>query len=221
MISISYAITVCNEAEQLAELLDKLLEKIDINDEIVILHDEENTTQEVIEVCRNYQYQFGKGMVQGFSHKLNNDFAAHKNFLNQCCTKDFIFQIDADETPNCALLNSIKGIINENPTVELYYIPRINTVSNITDDHIKKWGWKVNEYGWINFPDHQSRIYKRDNERIFWVNPVHERIIGHEQFALLPGQPEYCLYHRKDIKKQEDQNKFYNQIMKGRITFTR
>jgi hypothetical protein len=48
---------------------------------------------------------------------------------------------------------------------------------NQTQNHILKWGWRVNEKGWVNYPDYQQRIFK-NIDRIKWVNKVHERIVG-------------------------------------------
>ena len=50
------------------------------------------------------------------------------------CTKDYIVNIDSDELPNVELLNILPGILEANPEVDLYYVPRINTVSGITDE---------------------------------------------------------------------------------------
>ena len=56
------------------------------------------------------------------------------------------------------------------------------------------------------------RIYKNDTERIYWTKPVHEQLVGYKKFATLPMDEEYCLYHPKDIKRQERQNNFYETI---------
>ena len=55
-------------------------------------------------------------------------------------------------------------------------------------------------------------IYKNDPDRIKWTKPVHEQLVGYDKFASLPGNPEYCLYHPKDIKRQEKQNNFYETL---------
>ena len=46
--TISYAITVCNELEEITKLLDFLQTKIRKEDEIVIQFDADNTPQEVV-----------------------------------------------------------------------------------------------------------------------------------------------------------------------------
>jgi hypothetical protein len=93
----------------------------------------------------------------------------------------------------------------------VYLVPRINTVEGLTEEHINKWRWNVNEMGWINFPDYQWRIYKND-PKIQWVNKVHERLVGFSTYSLLPAQVEFCLTHAKEISRQESQNAFYDTL---------
>ena len=90
-------------------------------------------------------------------------------------------------------------------------VPRVNTVDGLTEEHIKKWGWRVNEKGWINWADWQMRIYKNHPD-IIWVNKVHEVLEGYKVHGMLPLEEEWALYHPKDIKKQEKQNNYYNTL---------
>jgi hypothetical protein len=101
-------------------------------------------------------------------------------------------------------------IVLLNQEVDLFYLPRINTVSGITNEHITKWGWKVNEKGWVNFPDYQGRVYRK---KMSWYGRVHEKIIGGTRFSVLPTNDElYFIEHHKTIQKQEKQNNFYTTI---------
>jgi glycosyltransferase involved in cell wall biosynthesis len=199
MVSISYAITACNEHVELARLLELLKNNIREEDEIVIQLDIDNATKEVREVANKYT-----------AHPLNGDFATFKNHLTKFCIKDYIFQIDADEYPNPFLIQSLPQILEYNP-IDVILVPRINTVEGLTAQHIGQWRWNVNENGWVNFPDYQWRIWK-NNKKIKWINKVHERLDGFETYSALPQMEEYCLYHPKDIKRQEKQNKFYEQL---------
>ena len=104
----------------------------------------------------------------------------------------------------------LPDILESNPDVDVYLVPRINTVSGITEEHIQKWRWNI-ESDRINFPDYQWRIYK-NNSLIKWINKVHERLDGFKTYSILPAQDEFCLLHPKTIKKQEQQNKFYNTL---------
>ena len=202
MPSISYAITACNEHKELLFLLELLNNHIRGEDEVVIQLDI-NATKEVEEVC--YKYPFFT-LVQ---FPLNNDFASFKNNLKFKCNRDYIFQIDADEYPNPLLLLSLPEILEMNPEVELYAVPRINTVEGLTQEHIQKWGWNVNENGWVNYPDLQWRICKNTPE-IQWINKVHEKLVGARDISYLPEG--YDLIHPKTIERQEKQNQFYNTL---------
>jgi hypothetical protein len=98
-----------------------------------------------------------------------------------------------------------------NKDVDLYFVPRVNTVEGLTEEHIRKWGWKVNEAGWVNWPDYQTRIYRKTSE-IEWEGKVHERIKGYNTFSVLPAEKEYALYHPKGIERQERQNELYEKL---------
>ena len=96
--------------------------------------------------------------------------------------------------------------------VDLVWVPRINIVNGITDFHLNLWRWRTTDDGWINFPDYQARIF-RNSDEIKWVKPVHEHIDGCKTYSHLPPQEELTLKHEKDIKRQEVQNKLYEQII--------
>ena len=127
------------------------------------------------------------------------------------CTGTYIFQIDADEIPYEYLIEELPSILRHNPAVDLYAVPRVNTVEGLTQEHIQKWGWNVNKDGWVNWPDFQTRIYKNTPE-IKWINKVHERLDGHKQFTYLPMEEDWGLYHPKTIERQEKQNNYYETL---------
>ena len=206
--TISYAITVCNEIKELTKLLNFLQLRIRKEDEIVIQYDESSVTNEVKEYVTLMDSMHDNHKVIGYP--LNKDFASFKNNLKSNCSKDYIFQIDADEIPNEYLVDYLPQVLKENP-VDIVFVPRVNTVEGLTDAHIQKWGWKVNEKGWVNWPDYQTRIYK-NTEDVTWMNKVHERITGYDTFSNFPAQEEWCLYHPKQIDRQEKQNEFYETI---------
>ena len=208
MNKISYAITVCNEIDELTRLLNFLQLHIREEDEIVIQYDTDTATKEVKEYLKIVEKLHTNHKVIDFP--LNKDFASFKNNLKSNCSKDYIFQIDADEIPNESLLEYLPQVLDSNP-VDVIFVPRVNTVEGITDHHIFKWGWRVNEKGWVNFPDYQLRIYKR-TEEVEWRNKVHETITGYTTFSNFPAEEHWSLYHPKDIKRQEKQNEFYSTI---------
>ena len=206
---ISYAITVKDELNELQRLVNFLIDRKRTEDEIVILYDSKGGSKGVEEWLRansvaNQEYRW-------YSSKFNNHFADHKNYLNMLCTGDYIFSLDADEIPHENLIMALFEVLEENPKVEMYLVPRINTVEGLTPQHIQKWGWNVNEQGWVNWPDFQTRIYRKSPE-IKWINKVHERLDGHKQFAYLPMEEEWSLYHPKTIERQEKQNNYYDTL---------
>ena len=140
---------------------------------------------------------------------FNTIMQVFKNNLKEHCTKEYIFQIDADEYLSNELLQYLPEILEMNPEIELYAVPRINTVEGLTQEHIQKWGWVISNDGWVNYPDYQQRIFKNTPE-IKWINKVHERIIGARVIAPLPDG--FDLLHPKTIERQERQNNYYNTI---------
>jgi len=203
---ISYAIPVCNEHVELEKLLSFLRSHIDEGDEIVVQCDEGNTTPEVLRVLDKCADR-----VKVIEFPLKGHFSNFKNNLKEHCTGDWIFQIDADELPHESLIINLKSLLEVNPTTEMFLVPRVNTVSGLTQTHIYQWRWNVNEKGWVNWPDYQTRIIQ-NNPKIKWQNKVHEQIVGISTKGTLPMEEEWCLYHSKDIHRQEAQNNFYNTI---------
>ena len=201
---ISIAITVCDEYQELENLLDYLQERaLSPEYEIVVQIDQDNHTQEVVGVILD------RGIKHWF-FPLNKDFATYKNELKKHCSGEFIFQIDADELVAIEILELLPKIIEANPEVDLYYVPRINTVSGLTEEHIQKWGWRV-QNGRVNWPDYQSRIY-RNSPEIKWENKVHEKIVGFKHYTTLPAVDELALFHPKTIERQEKQNAYYDTL---------
>jgi glycosyltransferase involved in cell wall biosynthesis len=205
---ISYAITVCNELKEITELTNFLQSRIEEEDEIIIQYDTNGVTKEV----SDFLTIFGEINKQTkiVSFPLNKDFATFKNNLKKNCSGDYIFQIDADEIPTEYLMQNLKRILESN-NVDIVFVPRVNTVNGLTEAHIQGWGWRVNEKGWVNFPDYQTRIYKNTND-VEWFGKVHERISGYNTFANFPAEERFSLYHHKQIERQEKQNNFYNNI---------
>ena len=203
---LSYAIPVCNEHAELEKLLSFLRSHIDEGDEIVVQCDEGNTTLEVLRVLDKYADR-----VKIIEFPLNGHFSNFKNNLKEQCIGDWIFQIDADEIPHEGLIANLKVILNSNPTLEMLLVPRINTVEGLTQEHIQKWGWRVDGNGWVNYPDSQYRIFA-NKPNIKYKNKVHEVLEGYLSFTTLPEHEQYSLYHPKTINKQEKQNKLYETL---------
>jgi glycosyltransferase involved in cell wall biosynthesis len=203
---ISYAITVCNELEEVKRLVNFLRSNKRKQDDIVILFDKQNGTQEV----RQYVADLPRS-IKVARDTFKGHFADWKNLLTSFCKGDYIFQIDADELPNEELINNLPYILEVNPELDVLLVPRVNTVEGLTQDHIAKWGWNVNKEGWVNWPDFQWRIY-RNSPDVKWVNKVHERLEGFKSYTTLPMEEAYSLYHPKTIERQERQNNYYDTL---------
>ena len=200
---ISYGITVYNEAEELKKLLGKLLVSIDEQDEVVICVDgDDENVKSVIEL-----YSIDSRVIH-YNRKLDGNFSDQKNSVIEKSSGDYIFHIDADEYPHETLLSQLKQILEIND-VDLLWIPRVNTIEGMEEHHIQKWGWRITENNWVNYPDYQARVF-RNREDIRWTRPLHEYISGCDTYSHLPPHESLSLYHPKTIQKQEQQNLFYN-----------
>ena len=207
MSKISYAILTHNEGEYVEQLLNFLVINKRVCDEIIVVDDFSSDTR-TLDILKHFALT---NDIHIYQHALNGNFSAQKNFLSSKCSGDYIFQIDADEMVSTDFIDFLPDLLDQNPDNEVYLVPRINIVDGLTDDHVKKWGWNVNEKGYVNFPDFQWRIYK-NNPSIKWVNIVHEKLTGFTTYAFLPAEEEYCLFHRKCITRQEMQNEFYDKL---------
>ena len=172
--TITYAITVCNEFIEIQRLVHFLLRHKRTQDNIVILYDEANGDPEVENFLRSHSVN---GEFAWHKAKFDRHFANWKNKLTSFCTGDYIFQIDADEIPNENLIAVLPDVLVENEEIDVFLVPRVNTVKGLTSEHIQKWGWRVTDTGsgldeeWVNWPDYQWRIWKNKPE-IQWVNKV-------------------------------------------------
>lgn len=205
---ISYAITVCNEFEEIQRLVKFLLENKRPVDEIVVLFDQKNGSKEIADWLVGYNKLPNFQMWRGY---FDGHFGEWKNTLIDYCRGDYIFQIDADEMPHPNLIRTLPEIIMVNPKNEVFLVARVNTVDGLTEEHIEKWGWRTNKKGWVNFPDYQTRIWKKEG-RIRWYGKVHERLVNFNTYTNLPEDEIYSLIHPKTIERQEKQNKLYDDL---------
>lgn len=212
---VSYTLTFYNEHEQVSKLIDFFIKNKDLEDEIVVLWDSQNGD------LNSYNFIKEKylSLIKLIKNDLNSNFSNHKNYLKNNCSGEWIFNIDADETIEIETFKKIKNFLKSDTaqTLDLIYVPRVNIVRGLTKDYLEeeniKKKWKVNKYGWINFPDFQPRIFK-NKEYIKWTRPIHEIITGAKSAYSLPQTKEYSIIHIKDIELQIKQNILYNSINK-------
>ena len=206
---ISYSMLVHNETDTLEKLLKFLVKWKQPQDEIVILDDYsvDEKTKQILDF-----YVSAHDIVYE-QRNLLGDFASQKNHLKNMGSGDYSFNLDADEMISLWLIKNIHEIIEANEGIDLIYLPRINTVEGLTQQHIQTWGWQVNQEGWINFPDWQGRVF-RNRPNIRWQYKVHEMITGYQTYATLPMEKPFCILHPKTISKQEEQNQKYSRIQR-------
>jgi len=229
-LKISYLITCHDETDIFNELLTKISCAInnsqicvESRDEIIILEDNkkpsltfDTPTQKIIEKHMDNAGKDREWFVHHQRHSLDNNYGEHKNFGNSLCVGDYIFQIDGDEIPSEYIIGeNLHTILESNVGTELIFVPRMNDFIGVTPQHAMQWGWKLSEspslkHPLINFPDFQGRIYRRVPERIKWDRRLHEKIVGHDTFVLLPPDEDFALHHRKTIDKQIQTNLSYN-----------
>ena len=205
---ISYSILTHNETKSLEKLLRFLVKWKDEGDEIVILDDfsDNQKTKELLDF-----YVSARDIV--FEQRnLLGDYSGQKNYLKSMCSGDYSFNLDADEMISRWFIKNVHDILEENP-IDLIFLPRINMVEGLTQEHVQYWGWSVNEEGWVNFPDWQGRLFK-NRPNVKWEKPVHEMIAGFQTYAHLPTEKPFCIRHNKTIEKQEQQNQKYAGIMR-------
>ena len=206
---ISYSILVHNETDTLEKLLKFLVKWKQPQDEIVILDDfsDDEKTKQILD------FYVSAHNIVFEQRNLLGDFASQKNYLKNMGSGDYSFNLDADEMISRWMIKNIHEIIAGNEGIDLIYLPRINTVDGLTQQHAQAWGWQVNQEGWINFPDWQGRVF-RNRPNIRWQYKVHEMITGYQTYATLPMDKPFCILHPKTIDKQEQQNKKYSGIQR-------
>jgi len=209
---ISFFVTAYNEYEDLKRLLGQLTQVMSYTDELVIQLDNKATVEVITLVDEFIEKNKDNFEIKKCHFDLNGDFASFKNNGKSYCTKEWIFQIDSDETLSETFCNILHQVLESNEEIDLISVPRINIVKGLEQSDVIKWGWRLNNQGWVNFPDFQNRIF-RNKPEIKWENKVHEKIVGWKTYAELPCEDDsYALYHIKDIDRQRAQNEFYSTL---------
>jgi hypothetical protein len=204
-LSITYAVEVCTEHVELSSLLHFLVKTIEPDDDINVLVD----TTKVTERVRTVLMQFEPKISISY-RAFDGNFADHRNYHITQCRGDYIFMIDADEIPQERLIKSIKNVIGETGA-DLLYVPRMNLCPGYTEEWLKKSNFVVNPAGFINWPDYQGRVFKRD-PGIKWGRHLHEKIEGSQKTMGLPADINFGLWHVKTVQKQDSQGAFYNTL---------
>jgi len=192
---ITYSIQVCNESRELYSLLNFLIKVIDGEDNIHVVVDSLHKTDKVDKVIEHF-----KDKITVFERPFDN-FHENATYHTTVSTGDYTFLIDADEMPQEMLIKNIRNVIDEEKS-EIIWVPRINIHPGITQEFLHSCQFKMNEVGWINWPDYQSRIYKKC-ENVKWSNQMHIKLEGSDKVTYLKPMPSLALWHIKSIEKQE------------------
>lgn len=193
-IKITYTIQVCNESRELFSLLNFLVKTIDYNDNIHVVVDSLHKTEKVQKVI-----DYFKDHITVFERPFDS-FYKNAQYHIEHATGEYIFGLDADEMPQELLIKNVKRIINESKA-EIIFIPRINIHPGITNDFIDFCNFKLNDLGWINWPDMQGRIWK-NAPHIKWTDEVHTKLTGSDKVIGLQAEPKLALWHIKSMEKQ-------------------
>jgi glycosyltransferase involved in cell wall biosynthesis len=201
---ISYAILTHNEGEYIEKLLSLLTNNKRPQDEIVVVDDfsKDELTKQILEKYKNQIV---------LKYRTFDGDHTQKNYLNSLCQGDYILQLDADELVHKELIDILPTLLKDNNEIDLFIMPRINTVEGLTQEWAQKWRWSVNEKGWVNFPDWQMRLY-RNCDWVKWDGLLHSKIEGYKTYVLLPTEETYCILHPKQLDRQIEQNNLYDKI---------
>jgi glycosyltransferase involved in cell wall biosynthesis len=131
--------------------------------------------------------------------KWEDNFELQKNFALDATTQEWRILIDADEQYEHLFWNQLPWYIAkaEVDGVDCISVPRINIVDGLTQDMVEKNGWQLSHFNWVNYPDYQQRLYKRNCK---YSGRTHERIVGLKKSDAIVGQH---IVHRKSSERQE------------------
>lgn len=195
-LKITYSIQVCNESRELFSLLNFLVKTIDYVDNIHVIVDTPHKTEKVQKVL-----DYFKDKITVFERAFDT-FYKNSSYHKEVATGDYVFAIDADEMPQEMLIKTIKQIIATTKG-EVIFVPRINIHPGMTQEFLHKCKqFKVNEMGWINWPDFQGRLYKRA-DHIKWTDEIHTKLHGSDNAIGIQPIPQLALWHIKSMEKQQ------------------
>lgn len=144
--------------------------------------------------------------------KWDNKFDIQKNLSIEMSEKDWVLFIDADEKYEHLFWNQISWYIAESikDNIDCVNVSRINTYTDLDPFETMKKSeihrWQVNEFGWVNYPDFQQRLFKNYCR---FEGSVHERIHNSQYESYL-----HCVncIHKKTYEKQLKSFELYKNI---------
>jgi hypothetical protein len=192
-VKITYSIQVRDESRELFTLLDFLIKVIDYVDNIHVVVDTTHKTEKVQEVLEHFSKN-----ITVFERAFDT---SHGNSMyhKEVATGDYVFTLEADEIPQETLIKSIKSVISVEGS-EIIFVPRVNICPNMTQEylHISE-GFEMNRVGWLNWPDYQSRIYRRD-DHITWSEDDVPKLHGSDKVTGMKDSPLLALWRCISLK---------------------
>ena len=203
--SISYQILCKNEDASLEKLLNFLIKYKRKEDEINVCRDTLGDNLKTIEIVNKVKKQ-----INYYEREITHTIHNQKNWLATKASGDYLFYLDADELLSPEFITNLPVILEQNPEVDIYFLSRVNIVEGVTPEYISQRRWKINDKGWINFPDHQDRLFKH-NKGIRYREIPHGRLI-HEgkKYSFLPEEEIYSILHIKSFAKQTSDNNWHD-----------
>ena len=131
--------------------IGRLLQSVQLADEHIVL--DCGSTDHTVEIAR----AFG---ASTFTEKWRG-YSAQKNSAIEKATGDWVLSLDADEAVEPELMEEIRHVLNHNPAVNGYYMPRKNYF-------LGRW---IRHGGF--YPDRKLRLFRRGRGS-FGKRPVHE-----------------------------------------------
>ena len=151
MPTLSVAMIVKNEAQDLAQCLDSVKDWVD---EIVIL--DSGSTDETEQIARRYGAKF-------YQHTDWQGFGKQRQLAQQYVTSDYVLWLDADERVSDELRRSIQQAVQQNQPNAVYQLPRLSEV----------FGRQIRHSGW--YPDYVVRLYRTQFAK-YGDELVHEKV---------------------------------------------
>lgn len=216
----SFCFLVHNEGKDyLSKLFEGMYKTLKDDEEIIICDD--NSTEETTISYLNELKELNDDRIKFYTHSLNNDFAAHKNFLISKCSKEYVFLMDADESLTFEQYEAIRKFVNEHKNNDMFSLHRTNLLTDITPDNydilevFKPYKNKVINENTVQvvINCYQMRIWK-NNCGISYRNKVHEMQAGYKNPINVP-ETVASILHKKSCTRQKAQANFYKQIIKN------
>jgi len=160
MHKLSIVILTHNESDLLKDCLESVKT---LQAEIIVV--DCGSSDNSVEVAK----KFGATVYSRLNNPMMN---VNKNFAFTKATGEWILNLDADEQLNPELIKEIQLVLEQNPNVNGYWIPRKNIIFG-------KW---IEHTGW--YPDYQLRLFRRNNGK-YAGQLVHEALIVEGKSAYL------------------------------------